>query len=623
MSDFGKIYEVDLTHGEITSRDFTVEMAKEHLGGFGFNVATMYKDVPAGTDPLGPDNIIVLSPGLLTGTAVPCSSRLHICSRSPQSGLMGSSNVGGFFGARVYALNIRSIIIRGSSPTPVSLHFSENGPQLLNAEKIWGKDSRECDELLREQIGDPRLETLVIGPAGENLLPCSCIMAGWDHAAGRNGMGAVMGAKKLKAISIETVKRKHDLTPVKKELVKTYIKEIKERIPERYQDFSQLGSSGDILELNEMGLMGTRNYREMQIDNVEKIDGRHLQSYVKKKTSCHKCPVHCKAEIKISAGRHAGFLGGRPEYESIIDLGPLCGLTDPDELLYLSNLCNILGMDTISTGSIIAFAMDLYDRKIIDETDTDGLALNWGDAKAMETIMHRMANREGFGAILAQGVKKAAEIIGKGSEKYAYHVKGVEMYGGDPRGLSGTALSYAVSLRGGDFTSVYPIPEFRYSPERAEKEFGSRKAVDFKATEGKGAMVRFCMMVSSIIDSIGVCKVAVLSVANHFDLEMEAQMVNAFAGFDLTPKDFFRIGERIVNMEKMFNLRHGATRAMDTLPDKFTKEVVSEGPSKGTFANLEPMVDDFYKSMNWDENGIPTSETLKKFDLNYNELEKL
>jgi aldehyde:ferredoxin oxidoreductase len=623
MSDFGKIYEVDLTHGKITSRDFTAEMAKEHLGGFGFNVATMYKDVPAGTDPLGPDNIIVLSPGLLTGTAVPCSSRLHICSRSPQSGLMGSSNVGGFFGARVYALNIRSIIIRGMSTKPVTLHFSQNGPQLLDAKEIWGKDSRESDNILREQIGDPRLETLVIGPAGENLLPCSCIMAGWDHAAGRNGMGAVMGAKKLKAITMETVKRKEDLSSEKKGLVKAYIKEIKERIPERYRDYSQLGSSGDILELNEMGLMGTHNYRKMQIENADKIDGRHLQSYVKKKTSCHKCPVHCKAEIKISAGRHAGFSGGRPEYESIIDLGPLCGLTDPDELLYLSNLCNILGMDTISTGSIIAFAMDLYDRKIIDETDTDGLALNWGDAKAMETIMHRMANREGFGDILAQGVKKAAEIIGKGAEKYAYHVKGVEMYGGDPRGLSGTALSYAVSLRGGDFTSVYPIPEFRYSPERAEKEFGSRKAVDFTATEGKGAMVRFCLMVSSIIDSIGVCKVAALSVANHFDLEMEAQMVNAFVGFDLSVEDFFRIGERIVNMEKMFNLRHGATRAMDNLPDKFTKEPVTEGPSKGTFANLEPMIDDFYEIMGWDVNGIPTSETLSKFDLDVKELEKL
>jgi aldehyde:ferredoxin oxidoreductase len=364
-----------------------------------------------------------------------------------------------------------------------------------------------------------------------------------------------------------------------------------------------------------MGLLATRNYREMQIEDADKIDGRHLKSYVKKRTSCHKCPVHCKAEIEISKGRHKGFSGGRPEYESVIDLGSLCGLTDPDELLYLSNLCNILGMDTISTGSVIAFAMDLFDRNIISTKETDGLVLNWGDAEAMETLMHRIANREGFGDILANGVKKAAEkaaeIIGMGAEKYAYHVKGVEMYGADPRGLSGTALSYAVSLRGGDFTSVYPIPEFRYSPEKAEKEFGTRKAVEFTAVEGKGPMIRFCMMVSTIIDSIGLCKVAVLSVANHFDLIMEAQLVKAITGIDFAPQDLLRIGERIVNMEKIFNIRHGATKKMDSLPEKFTREKVAEGPAKGTRVRLEPMIADFYKSMGWDKNGIPTAETMK------------
>ena len=468
MSSFGHIYDINLNSGEIRIIDFTAEMTREHLGGFGFNVSTLYKEVPKGTDPLGPGNVIVLSPGLLTGTSAPCSSRLHICARSPQSGLIGSSNVGGFFGARMRSLNIRSVIIRGKSSQPVYLHLSEKGPILGDARKIWGQDMRTAETELKAEIGKAKLETLVIGAAGENLLSFACIMAGSDHAAGRNGMGAVMGSKHLKAISIEAGKHKEAMLPETRALIKKYIGHIQKNIPSRYRDYSQYGSSGDILELNEMGLLATRNYREMQIEDADKIDGRHLKSYVKKKTSCHKCPIHCKAEIEISKGRHKGFSGARPEYESVIDLGSLCGLTDPDELLYLSNLCNILGMDTISTGSVIAFAMDLFDRKIISTKDTDGLKLNWGDAEAMETLMHQIANREGIGNILANGVKKAAEIIGKGAEKYAYHVKGVEMYGADPRGLSGTALSYAVSLRGGDFTSVYPIPEFRYSPEKAE-----------------------------------------------------------------------------------------------------------------------------------------------------------
>jgi aldehyde:ferredoxin oxidoreductase len=623
MSSLGHIYDINLNNGEIRTIDFTAEMAREHLGGFGFNVTTLYKEVPRGTDPLGPGNVMVLSPGLLTGTSAPCSSRMHICARSPQSGLIGSSNVGGFFGARMRSLNIRSVIIRGKSSQPVYLHLSEKGPILGDAKKIWGQDTRRAETELKAEIGKPKLETLVIGAAGENLLSFACIMAGSDHAAGRNGMGAVMGSKHLKAISIEAGKHKEAVLPETRELIKKYIGHIQKNIPSRYRDYSQYGSSGDILELNEMGLLATRNYREMQIKDADKIDGRHLKSYVKKKTSCHKCPIHCKAEIEISTGRHKGFSGGRPEYESVIDLGSLCGLTDPDELLYLSNLCNILGMDTISTGSVIAFAMDLFDRKIISTKDTDGLKLNWGDAEAMETLMHQIANREGIGDILANGVKKAAEIIGKGAEKYAYHVKGVEMYGADPRGLSGTALSYAVSLRGGDFTSVYPIPEFRYSPEKAEKDFGTRKAVEFTAVEGKGPMIRFCMMVSTIIDSIGLCKVAVLSVANHFDLTMEAQLVKAITGIDFAPQDLLRIGERIVNMEKIFNIRHGATKEMDNLPDKFTREKVTEGPAKGTRVQLEPMIEDFYKSMGWDKNGVPMAGTLKDLGLDPSEVESL
>lgn len=615
MTLSGKIIDIDLSSGTIRYRPFTIEMVLEYLGGFGFNVATLFREVGSGTDPLGPENLLVLSPGLLTGTAAPSSSRLHICALSPQSGLMGSSSVGGFFGARMHAIDIRGIILRGQAATPRWLHLTADSPRLLPADQFWGLNTRETHDALHRELNEKKVETLIIGPAGENALPFACIMAGLDHAAGRNGLGAVMGAKGLKAISIESVKASNPVSTSTKALVKRYVQGIRNTIPDRYRDFSQLGSSGDITEVNEMGLLGTRNYQQMQSENATDIDGRHLQRYVKKRTSCHKCPVHCKAEIRIDKGRHQGFSGGRPEYETAINMGSLCGLTDPDELIYLSNLCNILGMDTISTGSIIAFAMSLFEHGIITTKDTDGLSLNWGDARAMETLMHRMIQKEGFGGVLAKGVKRASEIIGKGAEKYAYHVKGVEIYGCDPRGLSATALAYAVSLRGGDFTSVYPIPEFRYSPERAEKEFGSRKAVEFTATEGKGAMVRFCMIVSAAIDSIGLCKVAALSIANHFDLEMEAELVRSITGIQISPQDFIRIGERIINMEKCFNLRHGATRGMDSLPDKFTKEPVPEGPAKGAMVNLEPMIADFYQAMGWDENGIPLPETLNRLGL--------
>lgn len=618
MKSFGKVIDVDLTGGDIRTSDFTETMAKEYLGGFGWNMALLYREVPQGTDSLGPDNVLVLSPGLLTGTAVPCSSRLHICARSPQSGLMGSSNVGGFFGARMYAAGIRSVIVRGASPRPKRLHLSADGARLLDADDLWGLDTRETEARLKKYHGDPKLETLVIGVAGENQIPFACIMAGPDHAAGRNGMGAVMGAKGLKAITVETIKNDEKPSEAVRALIKEYIQSIRENTA-RYDGFSTFGGAGDIVELNEMGLLGTRNYRETQLDDAAAIDGHQLHAYVVKRTSCHKCPVHCKAVIEIKQGVHKGFRGGRPEYETVINMGSLCGLTDPDELLYLSNLCNILGMDTISTGSVIAFAMDLFDRGILTTGDTDGLSLNWGDAQAMETLMFRMARRKGIGDVLARGVRQAAEIIGKGAEQYAYHVKGVEIYGGDPRGLMGTALSYAVSLRGGDFTSVYPVPEFRYTPERAKKEFGSEKAVEYTATEGKGAMVRFCMIVSAVVDSLGLCKVAALSVGAHFDLERESALIAALTGLELTPTDLFRIGERIIHMEKLFNIRHGATSEMDMLPDKFTKDPLTQGPAAGFCVDLKPMVADFYRCMGWDEAGVPKAETLKAIGLTSNE----
>jgi aldehyde:ferredoxin oxidoreductase len=285
--------------------------------------------------------------------------------------------------------------------------------------------------------------------------------------------------------------------------------------------------------------------------------------------------VHCKAEVELKEGKYKGFRGGRPEYETVI-----------------------------------AFAMDLYDREIISKVETDGIDLTWGNADAMEDTMNKIAAREGIGDVLADGVFRAAQKIGKGAEKYAYHVKGVELYGSDPRGMMGTALSYAVSMRGGDFTSVYPVPEFRYTPERAEKEFGTRQVVDRLATVGKGALVRYCLIVSSIIDSLGICKVPALTIAGNYDLEKETRLVRALTGLDLDKQRLLSIGERIVNVEKLFNIRFGASSALDTLPEKFLHEPIGEGPSSGAKVDLEPMVQDFYRSMGWDAQGVPLPETL-------------
>jgi len=611
---FGTIINIDLTDQRIENREFTKQMALDHLGGFGYNIHFLYTNLEEGTDALEPENIMIVSLGLLTGSAAPSSSRVHINALSPLSGLIGSSSVGGFLGAKLRSLGITALIIRGAAATPVFLVIDEVGVRFEDALDLWALDTRKTDAAIKTLVGDEKAEILTIGTAGENRVRYACIMAGIDHSAGHTGMGAVMGSKLLKAISVSSKTRSEKTPPEAMPAVREYVKSIRDSVS-RYRDYSQLGSSGDILELNEMGLLGTRNYRSMQLDGAQRIDGRNLKSYVVRNITCPRCIVHCKAEVELKEGKYKGFRGGRPEYETVIDLGALCGLTDPEALMYLSNLCNILGVDTISTGSVIAFAMDLYDRKILSQEQIDGIDLTWGNAEAMEQIMYRIAGRVGIGDVLADGVFRAARRIGAGAEKYAYHVKGVELYGSDPRGMMGTALSYAVSMRGGDFTSVYPVPEFRYTEERAEKEFGTRQAVDRMATEGKGALVRYCLIVSSIIDSLGICKVPALTIAGNYDLEKETRLARALTGLDLTKERLLYIGERIVNMEKLFNLRFGATSDLDTLPEKFLNEPIGEGPSTGAKVNLEPMVQDFYKIMGWDGQGVPLPETLAALNL--------
>jgi aldehyde:ferredoxin oxidoreductase len=611
---YGKIIDIDLTDRCVDTREFTEAMALESLGGFGYNVHFLYQNLMEGTDPLGPENLMVVSLGLLTGSAAPSSSRVHVNALSPLSGLIGSSSLGGSLGSKLRALGIAVLIIRGASEAPVFLAIDEGGVRFEEARGLWGLDTRRTDAAIKTMVGDDRAEILSIGTAGENCVRYACIMAGIDHSAGHTGMGAVMGAKRLKAVSVSSETRGEKTPPEAMPAVREYVKSIRDSVS-RYRDYSQLGSSGDVLELNQMGLLSTRNYRSMRLEGAERIDGRNLKSYVVRNITCPGCIVHCKAEVELKEGRHRGFRGGRPEYETVIDLGALCGLTDPEALMYLSNLCNILGVDTISTGSVIAFAMDLYDRKILSREQLGGIDLTWGNAEAMEQMMYRIAGREGIGDVLADGVFRAAERIGKGAQQYAYHVKGVELYGADPRGMMGTALSYAVSMRGGDFTSVYPVPEFRYTEERAEEEFGTRQAADRLATGGKGALVRYCLIVSSIIDSLGICKVPALTIAGNYDLEKETRLIRALTGLDLTRERLLYVGERIVNMEKLFNLRFGATSDLDTLPEKFLNDPIGEGPSTGAMVDLKPMVRDFYKVMGWDERGVPRPETLSAFNL--------
>ncbi len=394
--------------------------------------------------------------------------------------------------------------------------------------------------------------------------------------------------------------------------MRQYIEQI--RSAPRYDTYARYSNSAYVTWARDEGLLSTRNYRQTQFEGAERIDGSQIIKYVTRPRSCHRCPVHCKAELKVPSGRFATE-GDRPDIEPIVALGSKCGLDDVEALLYLYNLAGQLGIDVISTGGVLAFAMELYERGILTDDDTGGVALTWGNAEAMETVMRQIARREGLGVVLAEGVQRAARIIGRGAEQYAFHSKGLELTAYDPRGAMGTALGYAVSSRGADFTSVYAIPEYRWDAAQSREVFGTEKAVDRLSIEGKGALVKRSMIVSAILDSLGLCKVPILSVVGDFSLENEAALASSLTGWPLTAADLLTIGERILNVERLFNLRHGATPADDDLPDRFTEEPLLDGPTRGMTVAIQPMVRDFYTVMGWGDDGWPTPEKLRELGL--------
>lgn len=458
MGFSAKMLTVNLSDREIRRLDLPETITQHFLSGRGINAWLLAQHLEPDVDSLAGENVLILSCGLLTGTPAPSSSRLHVNALSPLTGVLGSSNVGGHFGAELRAAGLQTVLVRGRAQRPVTLWIDGDQAELREGSHLWGLDTRAATEALQHELGKTA-KLMVIGPGGENGVRYGCIMTGTRHSAGRTGMGTVMGAKNLKAITVRGHRRrvKHDEATAA--LVREYVEKV--RALPRYEGWARFGNSSLATWADQAGLLATRNYRRVRFEGADRIDGQRLIEYVTRARSCYRCPVHCKAKIEIREGRYAGTRGERPDIEPIINLGSKCGVDDPEAVLYLYNLAGTLGIDAISTAGVLAFAMDMYERGILSGDDTDGVELTWGNAEAMETMMHSIALRKGFGAVLAEGVRRAAEVIGKGAEAYAYHSKGLELTGYDPRGGMGTALGYAVSTRGGDFTSIYTVPEFR------------------------------------------------------------------------------------------------------------------------------------------------------------------
>jgi len=606
MIPLGRILEINLTNQQVTTTSLSKSVIEKYLGGRGFNVWYLHTHLPADIDPLGPENILIFSCGLLTGTSAPTSSRPHINSLSPHTGILGSSNIGGNFGARLRSCDIQCLIIRGKASHPVYIFINEGRVEIRDARPLWGMDTYQTPAHIQNDVGQDRLKILTIGPAGENMAPIACIISDRDHAAGRTGMGAVMGSKNLKALAVGRVDRKQPVQadPDAKKVIERYVRQVKAS-PE-YQTFFRHGSAGYLQWADEKGIAGAYNFRETQFDGMDQIDGKKLDKHRVRSRGCYRCPVQCKAELRFKNGKLKDYAGTRPEFEPMMNLGAKCGLKDIQRIVYLDNLCSLLGLDAISAGSTIAFAMDLYDRNILKPEDTGDLDLHWGNGSSMATLIHQMAYGGGLGALLAKGVRHVAKVIGRGAEAYAPHVKGLELTGYHPGAILGTALGYAIPSRGGDYSNVYPTLESRWSAEKATEEFGTPSAVDQHSPSAKGLLINRSVLVNIVLDCLGLCRIPALSLIGAYDLENEAALTAALTGLSFQAKDLFQAGERIACLERLFNMRQGADSRDDILPQMFLNDNAADLNADA----FEHMRQEFYKAMGWDSKGRPIMDKL-------------
>jgi aldehyde:ferredoxin oxidoreductase len=630
-----RFLDIDLTTGAIARRDVDAAVLERYVGGRGLDARRLFDGVGPGTDPLGPDNPLLITPGLLTGGVAPGSSRVHLGARSPLTGLLGSSNIGGRLGWGLRRAGVAGLAVTGVSPRPVYLWIDGDGAELRDAGEVWGMETdaaaaalaaaaasvagdgagRAGDTRRPDTHGGPAM--LLIGPAGENLARIACAVTERGHAAGRTGMGAVMGAKRLKAVVVGVARAeaagRDAPPPTAKPAIDRFIVAL--RAAPAYGEVCAYGTSLSVSWSSDLGLLSARNFSEPQFAAAAATGGEGIAPFVGRRHGCHGCPVHCKAEVRLAGGRFGELTGERPDFEPLAAWGARVGVDDPEAVLYLHNRCDRLGLDSISAAAAAGFAVDLCERGVIGPADTGGLELRWGDAEALGWLVEEMAAGRGFGGLLAAGVRHAAQAIGRGAGRYAYEVKGLELPAYDPRGAYGAALACAVSQRGGDFTDIYARQEFNVTPADAERLYGDEHAGDPLSPRGKAAIVRAAMVASAALDALGLCKIADFTLLDDYQLEHAADLASGVTGLDLTPGGLFATGERIVSLERLLNLRLGATASDDVLPAVFREEPLSTGPNRGSTVDLAGMRAEFYDLMGWSPQGVPTVSTLARLGL--------
>ncbi|MDT3697923.1 MAG: aldehyde ferredoxin oxidoreductase family protein [Thermincola sp.] len=588
----GKVLRINLTTGQINIEHPALDRYQQYIGGRGLGCAMLWEEVPAQVEPLSPENKLIFLTGPFTGTKVPTSGRFTVTAKSPLTGTVFDSNSGGIWGARLKKAGYDGLIVEGKSDKPVYLKITENGAWIKDAAGVWGLNVPETTNKIKEIEGQG-YSVACIGPAGENLVKVACIMNDKTRALGRGGLGAVMGAKMLKGIAVTGQQKVAVADPEKLEFLLYETDKWLKANPITSQGLPEFGTPVLVNLFNDSGIFPAYNFRDSQFAEAEKISGETLaEKHTVAKKGCYGCPIKCTRVTRTSREEGEG-----PEYESLWALGPQCGISDLEAIAEAGYLCNRLGLDTISVGSSIGCAMEMAENKLID------IELKFGDAGKLASLIEDIAYRRGFGNDLAEGTRLLASKYN--GPQYAMQVKGLELPAYDPRGLQGMGLGFATSNRGGCHLRAYMV-----GPE----VLGVPKMVDRFGVHGKAGLTIFYQNINAAMDSLIICRFVGLAVSEEYF----ARLLTAVTGVDYQPQDLHFTGERIWNLERLYNLREGLTQLDDTLPERLLNEAIKSGPSKGHVVNLDSMLADYYRYRGWDANGVPNPEKISQLGLEVN-----
>ena len=597
---WGKILRVNLSTGKISVEEFGEDFVKKWLGTRGFGIHYLLKEMDPKVDALSEENKLIFSTGALTGTTAPTGGRYMVITKSPLTGLIAMANSGGFFGAELKMAGWDMIIFEGKSDKPVYLRIEDEKVELKDASHVWGKRIGETEKILTQEFGDKRVQIASIGPAGENLVKFSAIMNNGHRAAARGGVGAVMGSKKLKAIVVRGHKR---VEVIDRRKFTSVMREKTEKLkndPVAGQGLPAYGTAVLVNIINQNGLYPTRNFRYGQFEYAEEQSGEAMsKKYLKRNKPCFACPIGCG---RVNEMETIGETEG-PEYESTWALGANLGINDLASIIEANHLCDDYGLDTISTGGTLATAMELYDRGFLKQEDLgDAPPFRWGNSEVLHYYISRIAKREGFGDILAEGGYRLAEKYG--CVDCFMGVKKQELPAYDPRGAEGHGLGYATDNRGGDHIKAYLI-----SPEILGYPF---KMDPHDISDEKVKMLILFQDLTAVIDAAGMCVFTTFGLGG----DDYRDLLNAAFGYNFTTEEWLKIGEKIWNAERLFNLKAGLVpQRDDTLPKRLTDEPMPEGPNKGHVVRLKEMLPRYYALRGWNPDGTISEEKIKELGL--------